>query len=327
MIQLSLAHSGDPDDAFMWWPLTGKVWPDGSPRGTRDSEPRISSDRFAFKAVPGDISQFNRLAATPDAHGGAPYDITALSVRAWADVADRYVMTNCGSSFGEGYGPKLVCPASSPFTDLTSLRAAIAGSCKVAVPGLRTSAFMTMCLMLGDVAGPARDRGAFVEVPFDQIIPAVRAGKADVGLVIHEGQVLYERAGLRLLQDLGVWWKKTRGVPLPLGVNAIKRDLDERFGAGSIREVAGLLERSLDYAMQHRDESIDYTMAFAELNAKTSGIEAPDRDTVERYIDLYVTALTVDMGQEGATAIRWLLDDGAAAGLCPAVDAEQLELA
>lgn len=318
MHTLTLAHSGDPDDAFMWWPLTGKVWPDGSPRPGQDAHPRIASDRFEFKAVPGDISHFNRLAATPAPEGGAPYDITALSVRAWADVADRYVMTSCGSSFGEGYGPKLVCKSDSNLKDLASLAAA---PWTIAVPGTRTSAFMTMCLMLG------KKPESILEVPFDQIIPAVRAARADVGLVIHEGQVLYERAGLRLLQDLGVWWKKTRGVPLPLGVNAIKRDLDQRFGPGSLREVSGLLERSLDYAMQHRDESIDYTMAFAELNARTSGIDAPDRDTVERYIDLYVTALTVDMGQEGATAIRWLLDDGAAAGLCPAVNAEQLELA
>jgi 1,4-dihydroxy-6-naphthoate synthase len=328
MHQLTLAHSGDPDDAFMWWPLTGKVWPDGSPRGGRDAGARIASDRFSFTAVPGDISQFNRLAARSDAEGGAPYDITALSVRAWADVAARYLMTNCGSSFGEGYGPKLVCAAGSSLADVAALREALAAeSCRIAVPGLRTSAFMTMCLMLGDAAQTARERGQFIEVAFDQIIPAVRDGRAEVGLVIHEGQVLYERAGMRLVQDLGAWWKQSHGLPLPLGVNAIKRDLDARFGPGSIREVAGLLERSLDHAMQHRDESIDYTMAFAELNAKASAIDPPDRDTVERYIDLYVTALTVDMGQEGATAIRWLLNDGAAAGLCPAVSSEDIEVA
>ncbi len=315
MQELTLAHSGDPDDAFMWWPLTGKVWPDGSPRTGASASPRIESDRFTFRAIPGDISTFNRLAATPDAEGGGRYDITALSVRAWVDVANRYAITNTGSSFGEGYGPKIVCKASASIQKASDLAQS---NLRIAVPGRRTSAFMTLALLLKlDVQGSEHAR--FVEVPFDKILPAVVSGEVDAGLVIHEAQITFAEIGLRQVVDLGAWWKKTRGLVLPLGINSLKRDLDDRYGEGTMREVAALLERSLDYAMQHREESIDYTMAFAEVNAKTSNTPTPSRETVERYIDLYVTSLTVDMSEEGRTAIRWLLDEGADAGLCPRV--------
>lgn len=315
MHELTLAHSGDPDDAFMWWPLTGKVWPDGSARKERGSGPRLEHDQFTFRALPGDIAQFNRLAARTESDGGAPYDITALSVRAWADVADRYVITNCGSSFGEGYGPKVVCRGDSVLVAAEDLKGA---HVRIAVPGKQTSAFVTMMLMLEADAAAARD-ARFVEVPFDRILPSVVSGEFDAGLVIHEAQVTFEEVGLRKIVDLGKWWKKSRGLTLPLGVNAMKRDLDDRFSRGTIREIAGLLERSLDYAMMHREESIDYTMAFAEQNAKSSGTSTPTREAVERYIDMYVTSLTVDMGQAGKTAIEWLLDEGAKAGLCPRV--------
>jgi 1,4-dihydroxy-6-naphthoate synthase len=187
----------------------------------------------------------------------------------------------------------------------------------IAVPGLRTSAFLTLGLMLGKSATQHTER--FVEKPFDQIIPAVRDKLVQAGLVIHEGQVTFAQAGLRQVVDLGAWWKKHRGLPLPLGINAVKRDLDERFGAGTTAEVSRLLQASLDYAMAHRDESIAYTMPFAEINAKASGTSAPTTQLVEKYVDMYVTDLTVDMGSAGVTAIEWLLREGAEAGLCPAV--------
>lgn len=308
--ELTLAHSGDPDDAFMWWPLTGKVNPDGTPLPGRDGEPRVTSPRFRFRAVPGDISAFNTLASTT-----APYDITALSVRAWAGVASSYVITNAGSSFGDGYGPKVVVRADT--TDISCEQCLKDPEVRIAVPGLRTSAFLTLGLLLGkDIANQT---SKFAEAQFDQIIPLVRDRKVDAGLVIHEGQVTFAEAGLKAIIDLGAWWKRSRGLPLPLGVNAIKRDLDARFGAGTVSEVARLLEQSLDYALAHRSESIDYTMPYAALNAKTSGTPAPTRETVERYIDMYVTDLTVDMGQRGRTAIEWLLKEGAEAGLCPRV--------
>ncbi|MFO0832020.1 MAG: MqnA/MqnD/SBP family protein [Phycisphaerales bacterium] len=315
MHTLTLAHSADPDDAFMWWPLTGKVHPDGAPYPGRAGEPLIRSDRFRFRAVPGDISRFNTLASEPDERGGAPYDITALSVRAWAGVADRYLITNAGSSFGEGYGPKVVCRADAE--QITCQLCLRRKDVRIAVPGLRTSAFLTLGLMLGREVVALE--GKFLEVPFDQVIPKVRDGSVGAGLVIHEGQVTFAQAGLREVLDLGAWWMRERGLPLPLGINAIKRDLDIRFGAGSVAEVARLLEMSIDHALTHRDESIAYTMPFAALNAEASGTPPPTREVVERYVDMYVTDLTVDMGQRGRTAIEWLLKEGAAAGLCPVV--------
>lgn len=300
---LTLAHSGDPDDAYMWWPITGKVHPDGSPWPGTDAAPRLRDDQFSFQAVPGDISVFNRLAAGP-----APYDITALSVRAYADVADRYVITAVGSSFGEGYGPKVVCRENAPLhapEDLT------APGVRLVVPGVRTSAYLTLRLLLG------RDLPGVTERPFDRIIPALLDGEADAGLVIHEGQVLFRDVGLRQLVDLGAWWGQSRALPLPLGINAVKRDLDSRFGAGTVTRVAQLLRRSLDYARAHHDESVEYTMPYAALNATTSGTPAPTRAKVETYLGMYVTGLTADMGPEGRRAIERLLQEGADAGLCP----------
>lgn len=316
MPELTLAHSADPDDAFMWWPITGKVAPDGTPLPGREGRPRIDTGEFAFRAIPGDIAQFNRLAL-----GAAPYDVTALSVRAWAEVADRYAITACGSSFGEGYGPKVVCR--DDHAEIGCENCLKPGDVRIAVPGLKTTAFLVLGLALGKHAAARTER--FVEMAFDRIIPAVVAGKdawggkIDAGLVIHEGQVTFGDVGLRQVVDLGAWWKKHRGLALPLGVNAVKRDLDERFGAGTTSRVSELLARSLDYAMAHRDESIDYTMPFATVNAGNSGTLAPTRERIERYIDMYVTELTVDMGEPGKTAIRWLLDEGAEAGLCPMV--------
>lgn len=315
-IELTLAHSGDPDDAFMWWPLTGKVNPDGSPRAGSAARPRIEDSEFSFRAVPGDIAVFNRLAARPAAAGGAPYDVTALSARAWADVADRYVITDCGGSFGDGYGPKVIARSNNAsISCLNCLRNPYA---LIAVPGLKTTACMTLLLALEGESEVHSRR--FVELPFDQIIPAVMKGDVEAGLVIHEGQLTYKDLPLKQVIDLGAWWKEETGLPLPLGVNAIKRDLDERYGSGTLQRVAQLLERSLDYAVTHRDESIDYTLAYAELNAKNSGTPVPTREGVEQYLDMYVTELTVQMGQRGRTALQWLLREGSENGLCAAVD-------
>ncbi len=307
---LTLAHSADPDDVFMWWPITGKMNPDATPRPRADGEPRIDTGRFRFRAVPGDISEFNRLAAGP-----APYDLTALSVRAWGEVADRYALTRCGSSFGEGYGPKVVCRAAADAIGcFNCLKPA---AVRIAVPGKRTSAFLALGLLLGGDA--MKHEARFVEMPFDRIIPTVVGGEADAGLVIHEGQIAFAEAGLREVVDLGRWWGETRKAPLPLGVNAVKRDLDARFGAGSLAEVSGVLSASLAHALAHRDESIEATMPFAEANAARSGTPRPARADVARYIDMYVTDLTRDMGERGREAIRRFLADGAAAGLCPSV--------
>lgn len=309
MNDLTLAHSGDPDDVYMWWPLTGVVGPDGTPAPEELGEPAIDTGRWRFRAVPGDIAEFNRLAA-----GAAPYDITALSVRAFADVAERYVLTRVGSSFGESYGPKVVVREER--RELGRAEDVARKGLKIAVPGLRTSACLTLRLLMGE-----RGEGVeLVERAFDAIIPAVVRGEVDAGLVIHEGQVAFAQAGLREVVDLGRWWGETRGLPLPLGVNAVKRDLDQRFGAGSVAEVAGLLERSLACAQANHGRAIDATMPFAVVNAQTSGLPTPSRALVEKYVGMYVTPRTVDMGEVGQAAIARLLGEGAAAGLCPRVD-------
>jgi 1,4-dihydroxy-6-naphthoate synthase len=317
--ELTLAHSGDPDDAFMWWPLTGKVHPDGSPHTGNDAKPRIDGGEFVFRAVPGDIAVFNKLAARPDTAGGAPYDITALSARAWTDVADRYAITDCGGSFGDGYGPKVITRSNNALINcINCLKSPYS---LIAVPGLKTTACMTLQLALGGDASEHAKR--FVELPFDKIIPAVMKSEVEAGLVIHEGQLTFKQMPLKQVIDLGAWWKQETGLPLPLGVNAIKRDLDDRYGMGTVQRVAQLLERSLDYAVTHRDESVDYTMEYAALNANTSGTPVPTRENVEQYLDMYVTELTVQMGQRGRTALEWLLREGAENGLCVPIEAIQ----
>jgi 1,4-dihydroxy-6-naphthoate synthase len=296
---LTLAHSPDPDDVFMWWPITGKVTRahGASPQLPTVSDPVIPTGRFSYRALPVDIAILNRRAVS---HGDI--DITALSLRAWLDVQDRYRLTHCGSSFGDGYGPKVVCkPAlASHYTSAKTL----------AIPGRTTTAFMTLSL-----AEPQWIKNvAILEMPFDEVLTAVSTGKADAGLVIHEGQVTFAQAGLVMALDLGSWWKAETQLPLPLGVNAVKRDVDHRFGSGSMQEIATTLRASLDYALAHRDESLDYAMTFALASPDGQHIT---RERVDRYINMYVNRWTIDMGTAGTQAIQTLLNRAAAAGLCP----------
>ncbi len=306
-VTLSLAHSGDPDDAFMWWPITGKVGPDGVPWKGEDGRARIDCGRFTFRAIPGDIEQFNRRAAE---YGD--YDITALSVRVYPEVRQRYVMTLCGGSFGEGYGPKVVAKADR--YELDGVEQLRDEGLRIAIPGRRTTAFLVLSLLLGKTSMFRKDR--FVELPFDLIIPAVASGEVDAGLVIHEGQTSFEDAGLKQLVDLGSWWKQTRNLPLPLGINAIRRDFDGRFGEGSQEAIVSLLRQSIAYALAHRSESVHYTLPYAVENARRSGTQVPTIEGVDRYISMYVTPLTTDMGGAGLSAIGKLLAEGHAAGLC-----------
>lgn len=313
---LTLAHSPDPDDAFMWWPITGKVNPDGSLRAGSDAAPRLDTGRFGFRAVPADIEALNRLAA-----GTAEYDITALSFRAYCDVKDRYAITHCGSSFGDGFGPKVVGPpALLDRINAGGLRESLADDgLRIAIPGRRTTAFLLLAILIGPGEFHRRPE-RFVEMPFDQVIGAAARGETGAGLVIHEGQLLYEQAGLSLLVDLGAWWKETTGLPVPLGCNSVRRDLDDRFGPGSTREVVALLRRSIEYALANREESLEYTMPFALANASKKGAEksgAPTLDRIDRYVTMYVNDLTVDMGARGREAVAGLLSRGAGLGLCP----------
>lgn len=309
-IPLTLAHSPDPDDAFMWWPLTGKINPDGTFQSGTEGKPRLDTGRFAFRALPADIHVLNRRAIEK-----ADLEITALSARAYCDVKDRYIITRCGGSFGDGYGPKLIARSGS------TLDAMRAPTTRIAVPGMQTTAFLLFGLALGFTRDTlAAQRARFIELPFEQIIGAVARGEADAGLVIHEGQLTFVDAGLQLLLDVGVWWKQRTGLLTPLGVNAVRRDLDQLHGSGTVREVAALLSRSVAYAMDHRDESTRYTLPFALANVDRAGKQSEEKPTlerIERYCKMYVTEETRDMGEKGRQAIERLLRDGAAAGLCP----------
>lgn len=314
--QLTLSHSPDPDDAFMWWPITGKV----SPGGELLSPPVLDTGRFSYRAVPADIEVLNRRAAEK-----GDLDITAISFRNYCDIKDRYALTACGSSFGLGYGPKLVCKAERTGDVATFAADLASGKTRIAIPGKRTTAFLFFALILQESAGndslrrALKHASAFVEMPFDTIIPAIARGEVDAGLVIHEGQVLYEQAGLRMVIDVGQWWQKTTGLPTPLGANAIKRDLDTRFGTGTLDEVASTLSRSIMHAMSNRRESLEYTMPFALANANRSGKasgEPPTLERVDRYVSMYVNEWTLDMRDAGLVAVRTLLKRGFEAGLC-----------
>ncbi len=301
---LTLAHSPDADDAFMWWPLTGKIHPrDRDKRGVAEplSPPVIDTGRFRFLAVPADIEVLNRRAVE-----SGDLDITAISMNTYPHVKERYALTACGASMGDGYGPKVVCRADAlgPLGQGAALERLRDARWSLAIPGRRTTAYLALRLMLGTA------ELRIVEMPFDQVIVSEARGEHDAGLVIHDAQLTFEAAGLAQLVDLGAWWKShTGGLPLPLGANAIRRDLNERFGHNALRDVASLLEESVRVSLDRRRESLEYVAAFA---------PGTTPDQVNRYIEMYVTPLTVDAGERGAAAIRRLLRDGSAMGLCPA---------
>lgn len=277
---LRLGHSPDPDDAFMWWPLLH----------LGDGPSRLETGDFRFDAVPADIEVLNARSEAGD------LEITAMSCAQYPRVRRDYALTACGASLGQGYGPKLV--AGQPAT----LAALAAEDPLIAVPGLRTSAFGTLSLMLG--AATFRHE----VVAFDEIIGRVAAGEFDAGLVIHEGQLTFEEAGLHLVEDLGAWWGRRHGLPLPLGVNAIRRDLERRFGEGTLATVTATLRRSVEYALAHRAESIRYALEFA----RDMG-----RDLADEFVSMYVNRWTLDFGDDGRQAVRLFLGELHRAGLAP----------
>ena len=283
---LTLAHSSDADDVFMWWPITGRLDP---ATGRPLSPPVMDTGRFQYAGLAGDIQVFNRRALE-----AGDLDITAVSMHAWSLVRERYVLTRCGWSLGDDWGPKLVVRAESS-TTLATLRGR-----RIAVPGVQTTAFLTASLMLGP--------GSFepVPMPFHAVIDAVVEGRADAGLLIHERQLDFARRGLRALADLGVWWKGQTGLPLPLGANVLRRDLETRFGPGTLAEVSRTLRASIDYALAHRAEGLAYARTFS-----------PDLtdEELDRYVRIYVSPLTVDCGEVGLAAVRELFARGRAAGL------------
>ncbi len=296
---LTLAHSPDPDDVYMWWPITGMIEPPSDPQIVEParvlSPPEVDTGDLRFQPIAADIAQLNRRAQSV-----SDLDISAMSINTYAHVRDRYRLTSFGSSMGFGYGPKVVARRGRSFQDLLA-----PDSC-VAIPGRHTTAYLLLCMML---EGRHADVPV-IEMPFDHILDAVGHGRQGVthGLLIHQSQLTFADLGLDLVADVGEWWLRKTGLPLPLGGNAVRRDLDARLGPGGMQRVADMLMASLRYARLHHERSLEYSMRFApEL----------DRSRAERYIEMYVNDLTVDAGSQGLAAMQQLLDTGSRLGLCP----------
>jgi 5,8-dihydroxy-2-naphthoate synthase len=273
---IRLGHSPDPDDAFMFYAL---------------AEELIPTDGFRFEHVLRDIETLNDWARE------GRLEVTALSVHAYAFLSDRYRLLPHGASMGERYGPIVVARRDLDPAALPGLR--------VAVPGRLTSAFLQLQLAVGRIDEP-------LVTPFDRILDVVAAGEADAGLVIHEGQLTYERQGLRSVLDLGEWWDQlTGGLPLPLGANAVRRDLDE---GDTLTRLSRLLRDSIAYGLEHREGALAHAERFG---------RGLDRGLADRFVGMYVNDRTLDYGEDGRAAVAELLRRGHEAGLldrAPAVD-------
>ena len=271
---LRLGHSPDPDDAFMFYGLAKEKLPTGP---------------YRFEHVLQDIQTLNQRAMKGE------LEITAISIHAYPYVADKYALTSCGSSMGDKYGPMVITRSPMKLADLKGKR--------IAIPGKLTTAFLALQLCLGK-AGEAFE---FDVVHFDQIPAYVRDGKADAGLIIHEGQLTYGQMGLHLVVDLGQWWHEQTQLPLPLGGNCIRRDL----GAKAMQEVTDILKQSIQYSLDHRAEAVEYALQFGrDLN----------RQLADQFVGMYVNHWTLDYGPVGREAITTLLKRGAEAGLVPAIE-------
>jgi 1,4-dihydroxy-6-naphthoate synthase len=267
-IDISIAHSPDSDDAFMFYGLaTNKV--------------RVPGYRFSHTLC--DIETLNRRARDE-----AFYDVTAISFHAYPYMQNNYTLMGCGGSVGEGYGPMIVSSRKLTLEDLSRI--------KIAVPGTLTTAYLAL-----KIFNPAIQTEV---VPFDKIIPAIMAGKYDAGLIIHEGQLTYSTSGLYKVLDLGVWWRETTGLVLPLGGNVIRRSL----GAESHKIVSKAVRDSIQHALDHREQALEYAMQFArDLDSRLAN----------RFVSMYVNDRTLDYGQDGRQAIRKLLDLGYERGIIP----------
>ena len=270
---LQLGHSPDPDDAFMFYGLAKHLLPTG---------------RYRFNHVLQDIQTLNQRAMKGE------LEITAISIHAYPFVADKYALTSCGSSMGDGYGPMIITREKR---DLASLKGA-----HIAIPGKLTTAFLAMQMALGK----AGEAFSYDVVMFDQIPQYVRDGKADAGLIIHEGQLTYGQLGLHLVVDLGAWFGEKYGLPLPLGGNCVRLDL----GQTVMQEVTDIVKASIQFSLDHRAEAVEYALQFGrDLNRKLA----------DEFVGMYVNHWTLDYGDRGKAAIRTLLDEGAKAGLVPAI--------
>jgi 5,8-dihydroxy-2-naphthoate synthase len=266
-LQIRVGHSPDPDDAFMYWALTTDL---------------VRTGPYAFEQVLADIQTLNQWARA------ARLEVTALSLAAYPFVQHDYALLSHGASIGSGYGPVVVTRDSITLDEL--------GGREIVIPGALTTAFLTLRLVLGDFP--------FREVPFEQIPDEVASGRADAGLLIHEGQLTFSDLGLRKVLDLGEWWLLETGLPLPLGVNVIRRDI----GDAAVHDVSRILSEAIQCGLDHRDEALEYALQFGR------GIDAAVAD---RFVEMYVNELTQDYGDEGRKAVSELLRRGEEIGAFP----------
>jgi len=265
---ISLAHSPDSDDAFMFYGLATH---------------KIETGLLDFEHILKDIQTLNE-----EARNGT-YDVTAISFHAYAYIADKYALLPHGASIGDKYGPIVVAHDEVDAADISKL--------KVAVPGTLTSAFLALRIF--------EPNFQYEVVPFDKIIQAVSDRACDAGLLIHEGQLFYQEHGLHKVLDLGEWWHEhTGGLPLPMGGNAIRRDLGEE----TIREVSDLLRESIRYSLDHREDALQYALQFA---------REMDPTLADRFVAMWVNELTLDYTDRGREAVRRLLAEGHKRGIIP----------
>jgi 1,4-dihydroxy-6-naphthoate synthase len=267
--EITIAHSPDSDDAFMFYGLATN---------------RVQVPGLRFTHTLSDIQTLNQKAM----EGDGVYDVTAISCHAYPYLQKNYALMTCGGSVGDGYGPMIVANRAYSESEIKWKT--------IAVPGKLTTAYLALRLFAPEIETAV--------VPFDQIIPAVLQGKYDAGLIIHEGQLTYDRAGLYRIVDLGRWWYQTAKLPLPLGGNAIRRSL----GPELIARISNALRGSIQYALDHRSEALQYAMQFA---------RDLDPQLADRFVGMYVNERTLDYGDDGREAIRLLLEMGHQKGIIP----------
>lgn len=266
-VDIKLAHSPDSDDAFMFYGLATQ---------------KVRTPGLKFTHVLADIETLNQ-AATQEI-----YDVTAFSFAAYPYLRDKYLLMDCGASFGEGYGPIVVSNHTIKRSDLAK--------CRIGVPGLRTSAYLTLKLY--------EPRVEAVPMAFDKILDAVKNAEVDAGLLIHEGQLLFSQLGMHKVVDLGVWWLEQTGLPLPLGGNGVRRALGPDVG----KQIARAIRESVTFSMEHREAALNYAMQFA---------RDMDPDLADKFIGMYVNKWTLNYGDRGRQAVNEFLSRGVQAGLIP----------
>jgi 1,4-dihydroxy-6-naphthoate synthase len=268
---IRVGHSPDPDDAFMFHALANDKIPTGNLKFVHQLE---------------DIETLNRRALNGE------LEVTAVSIHAYSRLLDKYALLPTGCSMGDKYGPMIVSRRRMSVNELPGET--------IAVPGTLTTAFLALELLFESLH--ARSRLTFDVVPFDQIIPAVAAGKYAAGLIIHEGQLTFQNQGLHLVTDLGVWWQDRTGLPLPLGGNVVRKDL----GKDTMREISRLIKESIQYGLTHRQEALAHALNYA---------RDMDATLADKFVGMYVNHWTLDYGERGRAAIRRLLEEGHRAGI------------